>query len=127
VPLVYHDELFGRLFVRSSWEDDASWAGFFDGQLQLFRDGQVTLIDPASSREPLDLDEATVFFGRKLSRVKLPEKEVNDAFIVGVEPNRAYLVEIDDQELWEVRSDPGGILYFPGLRSGVGVRFGVGR
>jgi len=127
VPLVYHDETFGRLFVRSSWEDDASWAGFFDGQLQLFRDGQVTTIDPASSREPLDLDEATVFFGRKLSRVKLPEKEVNDAFIVGVEPNRAYLVEIDDRELWEVRSDPGGILYFPGLGSGVGVRFGVGR
>ena len=75
---------------------------------------------------PLDLDEATVFFGRKLSRVKLPEKEVNDAFIVGVEPNRAYLVEIDDREMWEVRSDPGGILYFPGLGSGVGVRFGVG-
>jgi hypothetical protein len=127
VQLVYHDELFGRLFVRSSWEDDASWAGFFDGQLQLFRDGEVTILNPASSREPLDLDEATLFFGRQLQKVKLPEKEVNDAFIVGVNPNRNYLVEIDDQELQEVKSDPGGILYFPGLKSGVGIRFQAGQ
>jgi len=127
VPLVYHDELFGRLFVRSSWEDDAAWAGFFDGQLQLFREGAVTMLDPKSSREPVDLDEATLFFGRDLHQVKLPEKEVNDAFIVGVEPGRNYLVEIDDEELWEVKSDPGGILYFPGLKSGAGIRFAVGK
>jgi hypothetical protein len=123
VPLVLHDELFGRLFVRSSWEDDASWAGFFDGQLQLFRDGQVTRIDPGLARDPIDLDEATLFFGRDLHKVTLPKKEVNDAFIVGVQPLHPYLVEIDDQELWEVRSDPGGILFFPGLPSGAGIRF----
>jgi hypothetical protein len=127
VPMVYHDELFGRLYVRSSWEDDAAWAGFFEGQLQLFQDGAVTVLDPKVSREPVDLDEATLFFGRDMHKVKLPQKEVNDAFIVGVEPNRNYLVEIDDEELWEVKSDPGGILYFPGLKGGVGVRFSLGR
>jgi hypothetical protein len=123
VPLVYHDELFGRLFVRSSWDDDAAWAGFFDGQLQIFREGAVTVLDPKATREPVDMDEATLFFGRDLHEVKLPEKEVNDAFIVGVVPNRNYLVEIDDEELWELKSDPGGILYFPGLKSGIGLRF----
>jgi hypothetical protein len=127
VPLVYHDEMFGRLFVRSSWEDDAAWAGFFDGQLQLFHDGQVAFLDPAASREPVDLDEATLFFGREANRVKLPEKEVNDAFIVGIQPNRTYLVEIDDEELREVTSDPGGILYFPGLKGGAGIRFQPGK
>ena len=85
--------------------------------------GAVTMLDPKASREPVDLDEATLFFGRDTHKVKLPEKEVNDAFIVGVEPNRNYLVEIDDEELWEVKSDPGGILYFPGLKGSVGVRF----
>jgi len=83
VPLVYHDELFGRLYVRSSWDDDATWAGFFDGQLQLFRDGQVTVLNPEIAREPLDLVEATLFFGRDRHRVQLPAKEVNDAFVVG--------------------------------------------
>jgi hypothetical protein len=123
VPLVLHDEIFGRLYVRSSWEDDATWAGFFDGQLQLFRDGQVTMLNPEISREPLDLEEATVFFGRDTHKLQLPPKEVNDAFIVGMKPNHVYQVEIDDEEMWEVTADPGGILYFPGLRGSIGLRF----
>jgi hypothetical protein len=52
VPLVLHDEIFGRLYVRSSWEDDATWAGFFDGQLQLFREGQVTMLNPEKTQMP---------------------------------------------------------------------------
>ena len=28
-PLAVHDAIGGQLFVRSSWEDDASWIGFF--------------------------------------------------------------------------------------------------
>jgi len=32
-PLALHDAIGGQLFVRSSWEDDASWIGFFSGQL----------------------------------------------------------------------------------------------
>ena len=42
VPLALHDEIGGQLFVRSSWEDDAEWIGFFGGQLQIFKDGGVT-------------------------------------------------------------------------------------
>ena len=33
VPLAMHDEIGGQLFVRSSWEDDAAWIGFFDGSV----------------------------------------------------------------------------------------------
>ncbi len=39
------------------------WA-FFEGQLQLFRDGQVTMMSPEMSRDPLDLEEATVDAGK---------------------------------------------------------------
>jgi hypothetical protein len=123
VPLVLHDEIFGRLYVRSSWEDDATWAGYFDGQLQLFRDGQVTTLNPEIGREPLDLEEAIVFFGRDTHKFQLPAKDVNDAFVVGVEPNQIYQVEVDDEEMWEVKADPGGIMYFPGLRGSIGLRF----
>jgi hypothetical protein len=125
VPLVLHDEIFGRLYVRSSWEDDATWAGFFDGQLQLFREGQVTMLNPEISREPLDMEEATIFFGRDTHQFHLPAKEVNDAFVVGLQPKRIYQIEIDDEEMWETQADPGGILYFPGLRGSVGLRFKV--
>ena len=37
VPLAQHDEIGGQLFVRSTWEDDASWIGFFEGRLPALR------------------------------------------------------------------------------------------
>lgn len=123
VPLVFHDETFGRLYVRSSWEDSAQWLGFVDGQLQLFKDGKITMLNPEITREPLDLEEAVVFFGKTAHRFQTPSKEVVDVFIVGLEPKRAYQVEIDAQEMREDRSDPGGILYLKGLKGDTGIRF----
>ncbi len=36
VPLVYHNPDFGRLFIRSSWDDGAEWFGAYDGTMQFF-------------------------------------------------------------------------------------------
>jgi hypothetical protein len=138
VPLALHDEIGGQLFVRSSWEDDAEWAGFFGGQLQLFQDGGVTRVDPKAAREPLDLDAAIVFFAREskqfqVPRLLAPKEDTKDpdspdtkedaatVFIVGLDPRRAYHVEIDGEEMIEETADPGGIVYLPSVPAG-GVR-----
>jgi len=127
VPLALHDEIGGQLFVRSSWEDDAEWVGFFGGELQLFRDGEVTRVDPKAAREPLDLDTAIVFFARESKRFLVPgpkAKENDDAvFMVGLDPKRTYHVEIDGEEMIEETADPGGIVYLPSVPAG-GVRLG---
>ena len=123
VPLVFHDEIFGRLYVRSNWEDSAQWLGFVEGQLQLFEDGKITMLNPEVSREPLDLDEAVVFFGKTAHRFRTPAKDVVDVFIVGLEPKRIYQIEIDAEEMREDLSDPGGILYLKGLKGNTGIRF----
>ncbi len=122
VPLALHDEIGGQLFVRSSWEDDAAWVGFFGGQLQLFRNGEVTRVDPATSREPLDIDSAIVFFARDAKKfVVPPSKDAVAVFMVGLEPKRSWHVEIDGEEMVEEFSDPGGIVYLPSVPAG-GVR-----
>jgi hypothetical protein len=138
VPLALHDEIGGQLFVRSSWEDDADWIGFFGGQLQLFKDGSVTRIDPKLAREPLDIDTAMVFFAREskqfeVKSVPVPKEKLNardadepespDAavFVVGLDPKRAYHFEIDGEEMIEQTADPGGIVYMPSVPAG-GVR-----
>jgi len=36
--------------------------------------------------------------------------------------DRIYHVEIDDEEMFEARTDPGGIFYFPGVRGNVFIR-----
>ena len=137
VPLAMHDQIGGQLFVRSSWEDDADWAGFFGGQLQLFKDGAVTRVDPAASREPLDLTAAMVFFARESKKFVVPaapppkEPQRADAvedsgaavFIVGLEAGRPYHVEVDGEEMIEEKADPGGIVFLPSVTAG-GVRLG---
>jgi hypothetical protein len=126
VPLAQHDEIGGQLFVRSSWEDDASWIGFFEGRLQLFADGGVVEVNPKLAHEPMDIEEATVFFARDANRFHVPQRKTDEAtddvFIVGLEPRQAYHVEVDGEEMVEELADPGGIIFLPALASGVGVR-----
>jgi hypothetical protein len=126
VPLAQHDAIGGQVFVRSTWEDDASWIGFFDGRLQLFSEGSVTEIDPKLAHEPMDIEEATVFFARDASRFHVPRRKTDEAtddvFLVGLEPRKSYHVEVDGEEMVEETADPGGIIYLPGLPAGAGVR-----
>jgi hypothetical protein len=122
VPLVYHNPENGHLFIRSSWEDGATWFGYWDGTMQLFQDGKLTPIDP---KPPLSLEQAVVCFAQAGSkfRVKLGEDE-DAVFVVGLSPKRPYEVEIDGEEMVELVSDPGGILMLE-IPKGkeVGIRF----
>ena len=110
VPLVCHDRRFGRLFVRSTWDDNATWLGTVDGQVQLFRDGHVTVLDSKPSVTPLALTEALVFFGAGISRFKARTGEEEQAFVLGLKPGRKYQVEVDEEEVREESADRGGIL-----------------
>jgi hypothetical protein len=125
VPLVYHNPDSGRLFIRSSWDDSATWFGYFDGVMQLFQDGKAKALDPPAGAAPLSLEQAVVCFAKTGSkfRVKLGEDE-DAVFLVGLAPRQAYEVEIDDEEMFEASSDPGGILALEVPKpKEVGIRF----
>jgi hypothetical protein len=122
VPLVMYDEALGRLLVRSSWEDDAMWAGMIGGQLQQFRDGHVIVIDPKTGREPLDLDEAAILFPAQSKHFVSGKKPANDVFLVGLEHMASFHVEPDDEEMEEVSTDHEGVLYLKGVRPEIQVR-----
>jgi hypothetical protein len=47
------------------------------------------------------------------------------AFIVGLSPDSRYNVEVDDEEMYEAKTDSGGILelkFAPGRKAGVRLR-----
>ena len=126
LPLVFHDELFGRLFLRSSWDDDARWLGYFDRQLQVFEKGEPRIVPLKSAANPMVIGDAAVIAARSPLRFRL-EGEVNVVFVIGLEPRRGYDVEVDDEEMREETTDRGGILTlaFPGgLRGGVRIKPG---
>lgn len=110
VPLIYHNPNFGKLFVRSSWEDDASWFGFFDGVMQMFSEGRLTPMSAQLNSPPISLKEALICFAQRARKFHLTLDEEEAVFILGLEPKRIYQVEIDDEEMFEAVTDSGGIL-----------------
>lgn len=110
VPLVFHDDVSGRLFVRSSWDESARWLGYFGGQLQLFEDGKVTVLDPRLTEGPMSLDTAVILFGRNAQKFRVVLNEDEEVFVLGLHPRRTYQIEVDDEEMTEGSTDTGGIL-----------------
>ena len=110
VPLVFYAPERGRLFIRSSWDDDAQWFGVFDGAMQVFSDGGIKVVNPARAPAQLDLKEAIVSFSKGDWKQAFSLDEAETVFVVGLEPKHVYKVEIDDEEMYEARTDEAGIL-----------------
>jgi hypothetical protein len=111
VPLTYYNPDLGRLFIRSTWQDDALWFGFFDGTMQLFDNGKLTTMNPQLVSAPMSIGEAVICLAQSVRRFEVKLGEEEDAvFIVGLKPRQTYQVEVDDEEMFEGAADRGGIL-----------------
>jgi hypothetical protein len=110
VPLIYHNADFGKLFVRSSWDEDAEWFGYFDGVMQMFSQGHLTPLGAQLNAPPISLTEATICFAQRARKFHLTLDEEEAVFILGLEAGHTYQVEIDDEEIFEAATDRGGIL-----------------
>jgi len=110
VPTLFHDDMFGRLFIRTSWEENAKWLGYFDGELQYFEDGRPTILNPQLSFTPISLPEGIVMSANYAKKFKITLEEGETVFVIALKPRQAYEIEVDDEEMREQVSDPGGIL-----------------
>jgi hypothetical protein len=127
LPLVFHNAATGHVFARTSWEEDATWIGYLDGHLQVFRDGKLETLRSGAVLQPVRVGDAV------LLSAPAPEadgstrfKAVTEAtFMLGLAASSAYDVEIDDQELAEGDTDAGGTLVIalaPETEAGVRIR-----
>ena len=110
VPLIYHNADFGKLFVRSSWDEDAEWFGYFDGVMQMFSQGHLTPLGAQMNAPPISLKEAMICFAQRARKFRFKLAEEEAVFLLGLEPGHTYQVEIDDEEVFEAGTDRGGIL-----------------
>ena len=122
VPLVFHETHTGEVFARTSWDEDATWIGYFDGRLQLFQNGGLQTLRAGAAFKPVQVGAATIASATATDAGKF--RVENEAlFVLGLTPRSEYAVEIDDQELELLETDPGGTLLVPNSGStDVGVR-----
>jgi hypothetical protein len=119
MPLVFHDAATGHVFARSSWDEDATWIGFFDGHLQLFRNGHIETLKAGASFPAIHIGDAVLMSGKDPEFKFRADGEA--LFVLGLSPKASYDVEIDNQELMERETDAGGTLVIslpPGLDLG---------
>ncbi len=123
-PLLFHDAVSGHLFARTSWDEDATWIGYFDGNLQLSRDGRIVVLRPGGATDPVRVGDAAILSVAAQNPVKF-HVDTAQTFVLGLARQATYDIEIDDQELREAQTDNGGtlVLSLPeGTDAGVRVR-----
>jgi hypothetical protein len=98
-PPVAHDEVRGRVFARQGWDEDDVWAGYLEGELQVYGDGQLMVINAESKQAPLE------FAGAAIALARLPMKfEVQVAPPVSSRESRAiYVVGLREGETYEIK------------------------
>lgn len=122
LPNLFHDRRSGRLFVRSSWEEDASFFCYYEGKGQFFDEGKRKLLDVVRSGKPVSVGGVTLLVGRNPMKFELDELPMIETetgrqkepeanyFLVALKPATKYDIEVDNEEMHEEISDAGGIV-----------------
>jgi hypothetical protein len=110
LPLSIHDARHGRMFIRSSWDDDATWLGYINGELQVFQDGKIRQVSVQSQSKMITIGSSGVLTGKPEMRIPLTEDGPSSVYIVGLKPSHLYAIEPDDEEMDEVSTDRWGNL-----------------
>jgi hypothetical protein len=121
---VFHDTTTGHVFARTSWDEDASWLGYFEGHLQLYKDGKIQSLRAGAAVQPVRIGDALLLSAESQDAARF-EANAEAVFVLNLTPRAVYQVEVDDQELEEVETDAGGtlVLSFPeGAEAGVRIR-----
>jgi hypothetical protein len=123
LPLVFHDPGTGHVFARTSWDEDATWIGYFDGHLQLFQDGRIQTLRSGAVVKPVRIGDAVLLSAGDRNAARFHE-DAQSVFLLNLAPHARYDVEIDDQEMTEMETDAGGTLMLSpphGISGGVRV------
>lgn len=109
LPLIFHNPLSGDVFARTTWDEDATWIGYFGGTLQMFRDGGIQTVRKGAAIAPVRVGQALITSPPDPTFVKL-RMDAPTLFVLGLTPKAQYAIEIDDQELDFGGTDVGGTL-----------------
>ena len=83
---VLHNLLTGHVFARTSWDEDAIWLGYFDGQLQTFRDGKIETLKAGAATEPVHVGEAIILSAQDKESTRF-RADAEAVFVLNLAPH----------------------------------------
>jgi hypothetical protein len=106
-PNRFHDVRAGRLFVRSSWGEDALWVGYTAGKAEVLRDGKP---QPFQVNKAIDVGGTVIAPAKSPMRLQVKADSPEHWFVLGWPAKATVDIEAEDEELDEKIADRGGIL-----------------
>jgi hypothetical protein len=116
-PLFFRNKSVGALFLRSSWDEDATWLGYLDGELQIFDKGGLKVVSGPPAAKPIRVGNAAVYVLSGARSFRGTPPEVDTVFLLGLQPNATYTVEVQGEKKSTGKTDLGGILAVSVLES----------
>ena len=96
------------LFMRSSWDEDATWLGYIDGKAEVLREGKP---QPLQVNKTLIIGQSVITPAKSPMRFEVAADQAEAfRYVLGWKPGAAVEIEADDEELDERIADRGGIL-----------------
>ena len=109
LPTSLHNPRSGTVLVRSSWDEDATWLGYINGEAQVFDAGAIKGLKATIA--PVILGEHAVLQARPDgARFSVRADDPHNWFLLGLKPRAVFDIETDDEGMRDERSDRGGIL-----------------
>jgi hypothetical protein len=109
-PLLHYNARSATLFARGSWEEDSIWFGLVNGEMQLFDQGKITVLNPKLGASPLKLGSALIVPAGPKLRYSIDEQDPVTLFVLGLKPNTAFSVVVRDDDIRQASSDSAGTL-----------------
>jgi hypothetical protein len=110
-PLFFHDERLGRLFVRASWDEDATWLGYLNRELQVFTKDGLRLVKQQPASKPIRLGEVAVVETSGAPNLRVEVADVLHVFLLGLRPGASYELKVADGKPIQDTADTGGIVH----------------
>jgi len=109
-PLYFHSRALGALFARSSWNQNATWFGYLDGELQVFDPDGLKIVTAQPVSKPIQLGGAAVYVaqGQPPGKIQLPA--VDTVFFTGLKPETEYVIEMESTKRFTESTDRAGLL-----------------
>ena len=108
LPLRYYNPRTGTLFLRSSWNDDATWIAWFGASGQMFSEGRIGALQ---LKKPLEIGDAMLLIGdRALTKLVLSKDSPDQWYVVGLKAQTVYDIESAEEGMTDAKTDRAGIL-----------------
>jgi hypothetical protein len=96
----------GVLLARSHWDDDAEWIGIVNGRLQVFRDGRIA----QATGQRLSVGELAIVQTNGSATFQVKPDSESVWILTGLSPSSIVDVEVDDEELTQMKTGASGLL-----------------